>query len=130
LTYRTLARYTEHRVGKRPYKEEKVAEQEYQNEIMKAISKSQAAVVEAIEKWAVTVQSMKPELPEVNLPFADSLNIADKLPKPEDMVKSAYDFAEQLLANQRKFAEDVLRAAAPLRGNGSSGGSSNETSNS
>ena len=26
----------------------------------------------------------------------------------------AYDFAEQLLAAQRKFAEDVLQATAPL----------------
>jgi hypothetical protein len=102
-----------------------MADQDYQNEIVKAISKSQAAVVDAIEKWAATVQSMKPELPELNLPFADSLNIADKLPKPEDLVKNAYDFAEQLLANQRKFAEDVLRAASPLRGNANGGGTSN-----
>jgi hypothetical protein len=91
--------------------------EELQNEIMNAISKSQAAVVEAIHTWASTVQSVKPELPDLNLPFADSLNIADKLPKPEGVVKNAYDFAEQLLANQRKFAEDVLKAAAPLLGN-------------
>jgi hypothetical protein len=93
-----------------------MAAEEFQNEIMNAISKSQAAVVEAIGKWATTVQSMKPELPELNLPFADALNIADKLPRPEGLVKNAYDFAEQLLVNQRKFAEDVLKAAAPLFG--------------
>jgi hypothetical protein len=29
-------------------------------------------------------------------------------------VASTYDFAEQLLASQRKFAEDLLKAAAPL----------------
>jgi hypothetical protein len=29
-------------------------------------------------------------------------------------VASAYDFAEQLLASQRTFAEDVLKATAPL----------------
>ena len=27
---------------------------------------------------------------------------------------NAYDFAEQLLASQRKFAEEVLKATAPL----------------
>jgi hypothetical protein len=102
-----------------------MAADELQNEIMNAISKSQAAVVEAIEKWATTVQSMKPELPELNLPFADNLNIADKLPKPEGLVRNAYDFAEQLLANQRKFAEDVLKAAAPLLHNPGSGDTSN-----
>jgi hypothetical protein len=29
-------------------------------------------------------------------------------------VADAYDFAEQLLATQRKFAEDVLRVTAPV----------------
>ena len=39
---------------------------------------------------------------------------ADKLPKPEDVVASAYDFAEQLLQSQRKFAEEVLKATTSL----------------
>ena len=39
---------------------------------------------------------------------------ADKLPKPEEVVASAYDFAEQLLASQRKFAEEVLKATSAL----------------
>ena len=40
--------------------------------------------------------------------------LADKLPKPEEVVANAYDFAEQLLAGQRKFAEEMLHATAPL----------------
>jgi hypothetical protein len=95
--------------------------QDIQDEVLNAVRKSQAAVVEAIERWTTTVQSLKPELPDLNLPFADSLNLADKLPKPEQLVKSAYDFAEQLLASQRKFAEDVLKATSPLIGAGSKG---------
>jgi hypothetical protein len=86
--------------------------QDITGEVLNTIRKSQAAIVDAIERWAGTVQSMRPELPE--LPFADSLNIADKLPKPEQLVRNAYDFAEELLASQRKFAEDVLKATAPL----------------
>ena len=39
---------------------------------------------------------------------------ADQLPKPEEVVASAYDFAEQLLASQRRFAEEVLKATSPL----------------
>jgi hypothetical protein len=88
--------------------------QDLQGEVLNAIRKSQAAVVDAIERWATTVQSLKPELPDLGLPFAGNLNLTDKLPKPEDLVKSAYDFAEQLLASQRKFAEDVLKATSPL----------------
>jgi hypothetical protein len=40
--------------------------------------------------------------------------LADKLPKPGELVANAYDFAEQLLASQRKFAEQVLEATAAV----------------
>ncbi len=40
--------------------------------------------------------------------------LADKLPKPGELVSDAYDFAERLLAAQRKFAEDVIAASAPV----------------
>jgi hypothetical protein len=79
-----------------------------QDEILSTVRKSQAAVVDAIQTWAGAVQSITPSLPELNLPFAD------KLPRPQDLVARAYDFAEQLLASQRTFAEDVLKATAPL----------------
>jgi hypothetical protein len=86
--------------------------QDIQAGVLNAIQMSQSVVVDAVERWATTVQSLRAELPE--LPFADSLKATDKLPRPQDLVKGAYDFAEQLLAGQRKFAEDVLTAAAPL----------------
>src|SRR5579864_8435664 len=79
-----------------------------QDEILNTVRRSQAAVVDAIQTWAATVQSITPELPDVSVPFAD------KLPKPSELVANAYDFAEQLLASQRRFAEDVLQATAGL----------------
>jgi hypothetical protein len=88
--------------------EYRAAGKELQDEILNTVRKSQAAVVDAIQTWASTIQSITPDLREVNVPFAE------KLPKPQELVASAYDFAEQLLASQRKFAEDVLQATAPL----------------
>jgi hypothetical protein len=82
--------------------------QEVQAEILKTVRRSQEAVIDTIRTWAGTVRTITPPMPELNLPFTD------KLPKPEDLVGNAYDFAEKLLAGQRKFAEDVLRATAPL----------------
>ena len=95
--------------------ETRIPGQELQDEILKTVRKSQEAVIDAIKAWADTVQSITPKLPAVNVP------LADRLPKPEDVVANAYDFAEQLLASQRKFAEDMLHATAPLtqgKGNG------------
>src|SRR5260370_16732555 len=85
----------------------RTASKELQEQILDTIDKSQEAVTDAIRTWAETVQSITPSLPTPQLPFAD------KLPKPGEVVANAYDFAEQLLAAQRKFAEDVIAAAAP-----------------
>jgi plasmid maintenance system antidote protein VapI len=84
------------------------AGEQVQEEILKTVRNSQSAVIEAIQTWARTVQSITPALPDVNVPFAD------KLPKPQELISNAYDFAEQLLASQRKFAEEVLKATASI----------------
>jgi hypothetical protein len=81
---------------------------ELQDEVLNTVRKSQTAVIEAIQTWTGRVQSITPELPQLNMPFTD------KMPKPQELIASAYDFAEQLLASQRTFAEDVLKAIAPL----------------
>jgi hypothetical protein len=82
--------------------------QEVQDEILNTVRKSQETVVEAIKSWVDAVQSITPKLPSVNVP------LAERLPKPEEVVANAYDFAEKLLASQRKFAEDMVKAMAPL----------------
>ena len=82
--------------------------QEIQDEFLNTIRKSQETVIDAIKSWVESVQSITPKIPSVQVPGAD------KLPKPEEVVASAYDFAEQLLASQRKFAEEVLKTTAAL----------------
>ena len=81
----------------------RAATQELQAQFLDSIRKSQDAVVDALRTWADAVHSVTPSLPVSAVPFAD------KLPKPKDLVEDAFDFAAQLLAAQRKFAEDVLQ---------------------
>ena len=88
--------------------ETRMVGREVQEEFLKTVRKGQEFVLDAIRTWAETVQSITPKLPAVRLP------LADRLPKPKDVVDSTYDFAGKLLASQRKFADDVLKAAAPL----------------
>jgi hypothetical protein len=84
-----------------------------QEEVLAATRKSQEAMMAAIKTWLETVRTAAPKLPsklpQVSLPFAD------KLPTPQDAVANAYNLAEQLLASQRKFAEELVKATAPLR---------------
>jgi hypothetical protein len=84
-----------------------------QEDVLAATRKSQEAMMAAIKTWLETVRTAAPKLPsklpQVSLPFAD------KLPTPQDAVANAYHLAEQLLASQRKFAEELVKATAPLR---------------
>ena len=93
-----------------------------QEEFLAVIRKSQEAVIAAVTNLSETVRTVSPKLASVYAPLTDNLPrlpsvsvpFADQIPRPEDAVASAYDFAEQLLASQRKFADDLLKAAAPL----------------
>jgi hypothetical protein len=82
--------------------------EELQGQVLSTVRRSQEIALEAIKTIVDTVQSITPKIPSVDLPFAE------KLPKPQDVVASGYDFAEQLLSSQRKFADEVVKAAAPL----------------
>ena len=89
-----------------------------QEEFLAVIRKSQEAVIAVVRNLAETVRTASPKLASVYAPLTDnlpkppsvSMPFGDKLPGPEDAVARAYDFGEQLLASQRKFAEDLLKA--------------------
>jgi hypothetical protein len=90
-------------------------QQELQDQFLSIVRKSQEMALDAIKSMVDNVQTITPKLPSVDVPFAD------RLPKPQDVVASGYDFAEKLLSSQRKFADEVVKAAAPLLpGNGDS----------
>jgi hypothetical protein len=93
-----------------------------QEEFLAVTRKSQEAMITAIKTWVETVRTVTPRFTSVYAPLTDYLPklpsvtvpFVDQLPTPKDAVASAYDLAEQLLASQRKFAEDLLRAMTPV----------------
>ena len=88
---------------------------EIQDQFLSVVTKGQEIALEAIKTMVDTIQSVTPKIPSVDIPFAD------QLPKPQEVVASGYEFAEKLLSSQRKFADEVVKAAAPLLpGNGDS----------
>ena len=70
--------------------------------------KSQEIMLEALKTWVDTIQAFTPNVPAVHIPFAD------RLPKADDVIANTYDFMEQLLVSQRKFAEEIVKTTAPL----------------
>ena len=94
-----------------------------QEEVLAATRKSQEAMMATIKTWLETVRTAPGKLPSMYAPLTDklpklsqvSLPFAGKLPTPQDAVANAYHLAEQLLASQRRFTEDLVKATAPLR---------------
>jgi hypothetical protein len=89
-----------------------------QEEFLAITRKSQQAVIAALKTWVETVKTASPRLSPLTdkLPKMPSfsLPLADRLPGREETVANAYRLAEQMLANQRKFAEDLLKLMTPL----------------
>jgi hypothetical protein len=82
--------------------------QDMQEQILTTIRKSQEIALDALKTWVETVQSLTPSIPSMSLP------LADRLPDPHEVVARGYDFVEQVLTSQRKFADEVLAVASPL----------------
>ena len=82
--------------------------QDVQDVVLSTTEKGQQLALEAIRTWVDTVQAFTPKVPSVQIPFAD------RLPKADDVVANTYDFIEQILASQRKFAEEVVKTTSPL----------------
>jgi ABC-type transporter Mla subunit MlaD len=81
---------------------------ELEEGFLSATRKSQELVLEALKTWVDTVQAVTPKVPSVQIPFAD------RLPKADDVVANTYDFIAQILASQRKFAEEVVKTTSIL----------------
>lgn len=77
-----------------------------QEQTLAAVKQSQQIIVESVRSWAQAVEKAVPDAPAI--PFAA------ELPSPEEVVKSSFSFAEQLLRVQREFAEQIVAAASPV----------------
>lgn len=76
-----------------------------QDQFLVAVRQSQQAVVDAVAAWAQTVKNITPSVPVPN---------GAELPKPQEVVDDAFDFAQKLLDAQRDFAQNVIAAASPV----------------
>jgi hypothetical protein len=77
-----------------------------QEKTLEAIKQSQSVIVEAVAAWAKAAEKTVPAFPAVP-------DIAE-LPTPNEIVKTSFDFYGDVLAAQRKFANDLIAASAPV----------------
>ena len=93
--------------------------EDLQEHVIGVVRKSQEVTLATVRKAVETLSAATAKLPVDKfegklhgLPLAAKLH---ELPAPGTVVSSAFDFAGRLLAEQRTFAEDLVKATAPLR---------------
>ena len=93
--------------------------EDLQQQVIGVVRKSQEVTLATVKKVVRTLSAATAKLPVDKfegklheLPLAARLR---ELPAPRTVVSSAFDFAGRLLAERRTFAEDLVKATAPLR---------------
>jgi hypothetical protein len=76
-----------------------------QEQFLETVRQSQKAVVDAVGAWAKAVE----RTPSPAATSADSANV----PRADEVVDNVFDFAEKLLAAQREFTRNLVKAAQP-----------------
>jgi hypothetical protein len=76
-----------------------VREEEREKEILEAMRRSEESALETGRKWAKAVGEAVPM----------------EMPVVREFVKGAFDFTDEVLKSQRKFARTMLRATRPAR---------------
>lgn len=92
---------------------------EVQEQVLGAVRKSQEITLDAIKQVVEAVNAVADKLPALplaeKLPSLSTLPGVSALPKPEAVVSSAFDFLSRLLAEQRNFAGELVKATSSLR---------------
>lgn len=80
----------------------------YEDKALELIAKVQDDVLGYVKQ---AVQVLDDRLPEVELP---EIAVLEKVPTLEELVTTQFAFSKKLLANQEKFAKNVVKAIKPL----------------
>ncbi len=82
--------------------------QELEEEFLSTIRKGEEFALDALKPLVEAVHYVIPTMPVIRVP------LAGLLPTAHDAVADVYGFTEHLLADQRRFADEVITAASPL----------------
>jgi hypothetical protein len=80
---------------------------EIQDQVLDLVARIQEPVVNGIATAATRVEA---RLPEIKVP-----GLGDTVPTADEVVDASFTFGQEVLDNQKAFADAVLKAAKPVR---------------
>ena len=93
--------------------------EDVQEQVLGAVRKGQEVTLATVKKVVDTLSAATAKLPadrfESKLRELPLVRKLPTMPEASAVVSSAYDFAGRLLAEQRTFAEELVKATARLR---------------
>lgn len=81
---------------------------EYEEKALQLLVKVQDEVLTYVKQ---AVQVIDDRLPELELP---EVGVLEQVPTLEELVNTQFAFSKKVLANQEKFAKNVVKAVKPL----------------
>jgi hypothetical protein len=79
-----------------------IINEEQQEQFLSTLRKGQEIALDALKTLVETIQFVTPAMPVIHVPT------------PREVVSAGNELAEQLLANQRQFADEVITVLSPL----------------
>jgi hypothetical protein len=89
--------------------------QKVQDQTLEAVSKAQDTVVQAVTAWTETANKVTEQLPDFSKvqEFPGFAEFTKQFPTAAEVIDANFDFAQQILANQRDFAHRIIAAIKP-----------------
>ena len=86
-----------------------------QDQTLDAVRKTQDAVVETVTAWTETANKVAAQLPDFvkGYEVPALADFTKQFPTAEEAIDAGFDFAQQLLTNQRDFAQRIVAATTP-----------------
>ncbi len=83
-----------------------------QSQTLDAVVKAQDIVVETVTAWAESAQRVAAKVPDFTEgnPFLGYADFAKQFPTASQVIDVNFDFAQQILTNQRDFAHRLFQA--------------------
>lgn len=89
--------------------------QKAQEQALDTVRKTQDAVIEVVTAWTEAANKLTAQLPDFakDYEIPEFADFSKQVTTVSEVIDSNFDFSQQILTNQRDFAQRIIAAAKP-----------------